>query len=109
MYLGRIVEMKDRKRLFEMPLHPYSEALLSAVPIPKASARRRERVVLKGDVPSPINPPAGFHFHTRCPYVPGRCRAGAPALRGILPGRVASCHLDDAGPTIPLAAPKATA
>jgi len=109
MYLGRIVEMTDRKRLFEMPLHPYSEALLSAVPIPKASARRRERVILKGDVPSPINPPAGCHFHTRCPYVHGRCRAEAPALREIVPGHWASCHLHDAGPTIPLAAPKATA
>jgi len=68
MYLGRIVEMTDKQSLFEMPLHPYTEALLSAVPIPKASARGRKRVILKGDVPSPINPPKGCHFHARCPY-----------------------------------------
>ncbi len=109
MYLGRIVEMTERKRLFEMPLHPYSEALLSAVPIPKASARKRERVILKGDVPSPINPPTGCHFHTRCPYVHARCRAESPTLREITPGHWASCHLHDAGPTFPLAAPKGTA
>ena len=83
MYLGRIVEMTDKARLFEMPLHPYSEALLSAVPIPKAQARRRERIILKGDVPSPINPPAGCHFHTRCPYAHARCRCrGAALARG---------------------------
>ena len=109
MYLGRIVEMTDRTRLFEMPLHPYSEALLSAVPIPKASARKRERVILKGDVPSPINPPKGCHFHTRCPYVHARCRAESPALREVTAGHWASCHLHDAGPTFPLAAPKGTA
>jgi peptide/nickel transport system ATP-binding protein len=109
MYLGRIVEMTERKRLFEMPLHPYSEALLSAVPIPKASARKRERVILKGDVPSPINPPTSCHFHTRCPYVHARCRAESPKLREVTPGHWASCHLHDAGPTFPLAAPKGTA
>jgi oligopeptide/dipeptide ABC transporter ATP-binding protein len=109
MYLGRIVEMTARKRLFEMPLHPYSEALLSAVPIPKASARKRERVILKGDVPSPINPPAGCHFHTRCPYVHARCRAEPPTLKEIVPGHWASCHLHDGGPLFPLAAPKGTA
>ena len=109
MYLGRIVEMTERKRLFEMPLHPYSEALLSAVPIPKASARKRERVILKGDVPSPINPPAGCHFHTRCPYVHARCRAESPTLREIVPRHWASCHLHDGGPLFPLAAPKGAA
>jgi len=109
MYLGRIVEMTERKRLFEMPLHPYSEALLSAVPIPKASARKRERVILKGDVPSPINPPSGCHFHTRCPYVHARCRSESPTLREVTPGHWASCHLHDAGPTFPLAAPKGMA
>ena len=106
MYLGRIVEMTEKKRLFEMPLHPYSEALLSAVPIPKASARRRQRVILTGDVPSPINPPAGCHFHTRCPYAHARCRTEPPALREVTPGHWASCHLHDAGPAIPLAAPR---
>jgi peptide/nickel transport system ATP-binding protein len=108
MYLGRIVEMTDRVRLFEMPLHPYSEALLSAVPIAKASARRRERVILKGDVPSPINPPAGCHFHTRCPYAHARCRTEAPPLREVVPLHWAACHLHDAGPALPLARPQGT-
>jgi oligopeptide/dipeptide ABC transporter ATP-binding protein len=93
MYLGRIVEMTDKVRLFEMPLHPYSEALLSAVPIPKASARKRQRVILKGDVPSPINPPSGCHFHTRCPYAVERCKAEEPQIREIKPGHHVACHL----------------
>jgi peptide/nickel transport system ATP-binding protein/oligopeptide transport system ATP-binding protein len=103
MYLGRIVEMTDRKSLFEMPLHPYTEALLSAVPIPRSSARKRKRVILTGDVPSPINPPAGCHFHTRCPYAMSRCRQEAPALREVTPGHVAACHLHDNGVKFPLA------
>ena len=78
MYLGRIVETTDKTSLFEMPLHPYTEALLSAVPIPKSGARSRSRVILEGDVPSPINPPSGCHFHTRCPYVVARCRSEPP-------------------------------
>ena len=105
MYLGRIVEMTDKASLFAMPLHPYSEALLSAVPIPRASARRRQRVILKGDVPSPINPPPGCHFHTRCPYAHARCRAERPALREVAPRHWAACHLHDAGPALPLARP----
>ena len=109
MYLGRIVEMTDRALLFEQPLHPYSEALLSAVPIPKASARRRERIILKGDVPSPIDPPKGCHFHTRCPYVHARCRTQTPALREVMPRHWAACHLHDAGPRLPLSAPAANA
>jgi len=103
MYLGRIVEMTDRKSLFEMPLHPYTEALLSAVPIPKASARGRKRVILKGDVPSPINPPPGCHFHARCPYAMPRCKVDVPALREVTPGHVAACHLHDGGVKFPLA------
>jgi len=103
MYLGRIVEMTDRRSLFEMPLHPYTEALLSAVPIPKASARGRKRMILTGDVPSPINPPAGCHFHTRCPYAMPRCRTEVPKLREIVPGHVAACHLHDGGVKFPLA------
>jgi peptide/nickel transport system ATP-binding protein len=104
MYLGRIVEMTDKLSLFEMPLHPYTEALLSAVPIPKASARSRRRVILKGDVPSPINPPAGCHFHARCPYAMPRCRTDVPALREVTPGHLAACHLHDGGVKFPLAA-----
>ena len=103
MYLGRIVEMTDRQSLFEMPLHPYTEALLSAVPIPKASARSRKRVILTGDVPSPINPPPGCHFHARCPYAMPRCKVDVPALREVVPGHVAACHLHDGGVKFPLA------
>ncbi|HTE37176.1 MAG TPA: dipeptide ABC transporter ATP-binding protein [Reyranella sp.] len=103
MYLGRIVEMTDRQSLFEMPLHPYTEALLSAVPIPKASARSRKRVILTGDVPSPINPPPGCHFHARCPYAMPRCKVDVPVLREVVPGHVAACHLHDGGVTFPLA------
>jgi oligopeptide/dipeptide ABC transporter ATP-binding protein len=105
MYLGRIVEMTDKTSLFEMPLHPYTEALLSAVPIPKSSARGRTRVILKCDVPSPINPPSGCHFHARCPYAMARCRQDVPVLREVTPGHWASCHLHDGGMTFPLRAP----
>ena len=105
MYLGRIVEMTDKTTLFDTPLHPYTEALLSAVPIPKASARRRSRVILTGDVPSPINPPPGCHFHTRCPYAMARCRHEPPALREVKLGHWASCHLHDGGVRFPLAKP----
>jgi peptide/nickel transport system ATP-binding protein/oligopeptide transport system ATP-binding protein len=104
MYLGRIVEMTDKMSLFEMPLHPYTEALLSAVPIPKAGAKSRRRVILTGDVPSPINPPSGCHFHTRCPYAMARCKRDVPELREVAPGHVVSCHLHDAGVVFPLAA-----
>ena len=103
MYLGRIVEMTDKRTLFETPLHPYTEALLSAVPIPKARAKGRKRMILTGDVPSPINPPSGCHFHQRCPYAMARCRVEAPALREVVPGHLASCHLHDAGVRFPLA------
>jgi len=102
MYLGRIVELTDKTSLFEMPLHPYSEALLSAVPVPKARARGRKRMILSGDVPSPINPPAGCHFHTRCPYAMARCRHEVPALREVRAGHLAACHLHDGGVKFPL-------
>ena len=105
MYLGRIVEMTDRASLFDMPLHPYTEALLAAVPIPKSTARSRARTIVKGDVPSPVNPPSGCHFHTRCPYAMARCRAETPALREVRPGHLAACHLHDAGVVFPLARP----
>jgi peptide/nickel transport system ATP-binding protein len=102
MYLGRIVEMTDKRTLFEMPLHPYTEALLSAVPIPKSSAKGRKRVILTGDVPSPINPPPGCHFHARCPYAMPRCKTDVPALREVMPGHFAACHLHDGGVAFPL-------
>jgi len=103
MYLGRIVEISDKTSLFEMPLHPYTEALLSAVPVPKARARGRKRVILTGDVPSPINPPSGCHFHTRCPFAMSRCRHETPTLREVQPSHWASCHLHEGGVRFPLA------
>jgi peptide/nickel transport system ATP-binding protein/oligopeptide transport system ATP-binding protein len=94
MYLGRIVELAPRRALFAHPQHPYTEALLSAVPIPDPDpAIRRERIILPGDVPSPINPPAGCRFHTRCPYVFDRCRNESPELRELSPGHHVACHL----------------
>jgi oligopeptide/dipeptide ABC transporter ATP-binding protein len=107
MYLGRIVEMADKDSLFEAALHPYTEALLSAVPLPKPGAGRRKRVILAGDVPSPINPPPGCHFHTRCPYAMRRCRSDEPVLRQVLPKHWAACHLHDTGVSLPLARPSA--
>jgi oligopeptide transport system ATP-binding protein len=93
MYLGRIVEVASAHDLYAGPKHPYTEALLSAVPIPDPGAKR-QRIVLQGDVPNPISPPAGCHFHPRCPKVMDRCRTEAPLLREIAPGRQAACHLN---------------
>jgi oligopeptide/dipeptide ABC transporter ATP-binding protein len=92
MYLGRIVEYADRISLFTAPLHPYTELLLSAVPVPDPSVRRKKRL-LQGDVPSPANPPAGCHFHTRCPYAVDVCRTQSPPLREVRPGQQVACHL----------------
>jgi peptide/nickel transport system ATP-binding protein len=94
MYLGKIVEVATRKALFGAPRHPYTEALLSAVPVPMPGAIR-ERIVLKGDVPSPINPPKGCRFHTRCPYAFDRCRKDEPMLRDNGEGHFSACHLHD--------------
>jgi oligopeptide/dipeptide ABC transporter ATP-binding protein len=105
MYLGRIVEMASKEQLFREPLHPYTEALMSAVPIAKASARRRNRVILTGDVPSPINPPPGCHFHARCRYAHARCTTEVPALREVATGHLAACHLHDTGAKLPLERP----
>ena len=92
MYLGRIVEYTDKHTLFVRPLHPYTELLLLAVPVPDPSVKREKRV-LQGDVPSPIKPPSGCHFHTRCPYVIDRCRTEPPELREVKPGQLVACHL----------------
>ncbi len=92
MYLGRIVEYTDKRTLFTRPLHPYTESLLLAVPVPDPKVKRVKRV-LQGDVPSPIKPPAGCHFHTRCPYVVERCKVEVPALREVKPGQLVACHL----------------
>ena len=93
MYLGRIVELTDRRRLFTSPLHPYTEALLSAVPVPDPAGARRKRLILQGDVPSPISPPSGCHFHPRCPRAMERCRTEAPELHEERSGHFVSCHL----------------
>jgi len=94
MYLGKIVELAPKKSIFAAPKHPYTEALLSAVPTPEPGARRR-RIILKGDVPSPINPPKGCRFHTRCPYAFDRCRVEEPELRAMRDGQFVACHLHD--------------
>jgi oligopeptide transport system ATP-binding protein len=94
MYLGRIAELADRQALYEEPLHPYTRALLSAVPIPDPKIEaKRERTVLRGEVPSPLNPPSGCVFHPRCPIAVDRCSAELPPLREIRPGHWAACHL----------------
>ncbi|MFQ5972419.1 MAG: ABC transporter ATP-binding protein, partial [Alphaproteobacteria bacterium] len=94
MYLGRVVEITDRDTLYRDPQHPYTQALLSAVPIPEPG-RKRERQVLQGDVPSPLNPPSGCSFHPRCPIAADVCAREAPELRATEndPGHLASCHL----------------
>ncbi|MCG5217932.1 oligopeptide/dipeptide ABC transporter ATP-binding protein [Streptosporangium sp. KLBMP 9127] len=92
MYVGRVVETGDTDDLYGRPLHPYTEALLSAVPDPDPSRRRRERIVLKGEVADPSRIPAGCPFHPRCFYAEDRCRTEIPALREIRPGRTAACH-----------------
>jgi oligopeptide transport system ATP-binding protein len=94
MYLGKIVELADRNALYDDPLHPYTKALLSAVPIPDpVIEKRRERIILTGDVPSPINPPTGCHFHTRCPYVMDVCKKIDPVLADQGGEHFVACHL----------------
>ncbi len=94
MYLGRLVELADRNAIYSSPSHPYTQALISAIPIPDPKVeRKRERIVLKGDVPSPMNPPTGCYFHTRCPLKEARCETEQPQLREIADGHQVACHV----------------
>jgi oligopeptide/dipeptide ABC transporter ATP-binding protein len=92
MYLGRVVELAEKRSLFASPQHPYTEALLSAVPVPDPDAKPK-RIILQGEIPSPMRPPPGCHFHTRCPYAEARCRTETPPMREVGPGHFAACHL----------------
>jgi oligopeptide/dipeptide ABC transporter ATP-binding protein len=99
MYLGKIMELADRDVLYSKPLHPYTHALLSAVPIPDPDNQtRRERILLTGDLPSPINPPSGCVFHTRCYKAQEQCKVEVPAFREVAPGHAIACHFPEAKP-----------
>ncbi|MEO6578269.1 MAG: ABC transporter ATP-binding protein, partial [Candidatus Limnocylindria bacterium] len=91
MYLGKIVELSDADELYRAPAHPYTKALLSAIPVPDPTVRR-ERIVLKGDLPSPANPPSGCRFHTRCPMAQDICKVEEPPLRDVGAGHLSACH-----------------
>ena len=91
MYLGKIVEQADAQEIYKFPRHPYTEALLSAIPIPDPS-RRGERIILSGDVPSPIDPPSGCRFHTRCPHAADQCRTTEPAEELVKESHRVACH-----------------
>jgi len=94
MYLGKLVELANSETLYQTPLHPYSQALLSASPVPDPK-RKRKRIVLPGDVPSPINPPSGCRFHTRCLYTKEICKEQEPPFREVKQNHFAACHFAD--------------
>lgn len=96
MYVGEIVEIAEADELVMAPRHPYTAALLSAVPVPEPKVKRhKQRMILSGDVPSPVNPPSGCRFHTRCPYQEAQCRTEHPELREYSPGHFAACHFSE--------------
>ena len=92
MYLGKVVEQGDAKTIVNTPQHPYTKALISAIPVVDPDSKR-QRIVLPGDVPSPINPPSGCPFHPRCPLAEERCKSEVPKLRELKNGQLAACHL----------------
>jgi peptide/nickel transport system ATP-binding protein len=96
MYVGKIVELAPSEDLFRRPFHPYTETLMSAVPVPDPRLRnRRQRIRLRGEVADPVSPPSGCYFHPRCQYAQERCKIDAPPLREITPGRFAACHFSE--------------
>ncbi|UOE56462.1 ABC transporter ATP-binding protein [Cytobacillus oceanisediminis] len=97
MYLGKVVEIAEKKKMFDSPLHPYTKALLSSIPVPDPTLKR-DRVILKGDVPSPIDPPGGCRFHTRCPFAVEKCKQEEPPLRELVNNHFVSCHIADTLP-----------
>jgi oligopeptide/dipeptide ABC transporter ATP-binding protein len=93
MYLGKLVELAPAENIYAKPVHPYTQALLAAIPVPDPSAKKNDFQRLSGDVPTPINPPSGCRFHPRCPHVMERCRFEEPEFTEKSPGHFTACHL----------------